>query len=252
MTGVSLEQEELGVGLSTPSAADLPPLPDESPDLEAFEQHLAETLREEDASPFGRWRSLPIKTQRIAWGLGALVAVAVSFFLSRRVDWDVYPVGRLALVLGVLSVAWVYAATRSNIPLDRPTRGPIAGASWVLLGLAVPLVFSLMPAAHADHSLSLAGVADDFIPRAVGCLVWGTLTALPATFIILATDRQPSRQRRILAGVIGGLLGNITLQLHCPLTSPMHLVTSHATVGLVLVLVGVGFVLIAARRSGRS
>ena len=238
MTGVPLEQDEL--------EADMPPLPETELNFSAFEQRLDDMLANEDASWLGRWRALPVKKRLIAWTGAALLAIAFAVFVSRRGDWQMYPKDRMVVVVAVLAALWAAGALWLHKPLDRPAEGRIAGAGWILLGLSVPLGFALLPMAHEHHELSRAGVGHDLVPRALGCVLWGTFTALPATAILLITDRQPSRRRRLFAGAVGGLLANLTLQLHCPLTSRLHLVLGHFTVGLVLVVIAALF----ARRFG--
>ena len=78
--------------------------------------------------------------------------------------------------------------------------------------------------------------------------LFGLLCAAPLVIIVRALDRAPLLGVTTLA--LAGLVGNIALQLHCPIVSRSHLLAGHFTVPLFLILVAGGIAVI--RRSSTA
>ena len=110
-------------------------------------------------------------------------------------------------------------------------RTAIAGA---LLGLGV--VYAL-PAAHEDHPASQ--VAQGLAPLFAGalrCLVVGLVLSVVVYALLRALDRGGA-SRALLAAACSGFAANFALQLHCPVTMPVHMLLGHLGVALLFVLV---------------
>jgi hypothetical protein len=107
-----------------------------------------------------------------------------------------------------------------------------------------------MPPAHWEHPVATQGIGSDWARRAAACFFFGALFGLPILLSILAVDRGLGRTNVALLGAASvGLTGNLALQLHCPLTHPLHLVPGHATIGIVAIAVAGVLVWIRRRRS---
>jgi hypothetical protein len=104
------------------------------------------------------------------------------------------------------------------------------------LGGALPWLLAALPAAQTGHPDSVLGAHDSVADRAVSCLALGALLSVPFLGLWRAVDRLQGRdlERSIAAITAAGLLGNLALQLHCPLTSVSHLLLGHAPLALVL------------------
>ena len=204
---------------------------------------------EEEAGPAAwlRSRSTPVRTvlALVVPGLSA----TVYWMTKRRADWDVYPRYRMLVEIGVLVLA-VWLVARAELrPLQRAAR-PITRATAALIAFALPVAIALVAPAHAAHSASLQGTGADFWPRALACLGFGLSIGLPALIVVRLLDRNPQGPRvlMLLACGLGGLAGNLTLHMHCPITHLSHLLVGHASIGLVLLPV----LLLRRRRSRTS
>jgi len=179
-----------------------------------------------------------------AVAVAALLGLAV-FIFARRVDFAVYPVGRMALALGLLALGLVTAILRSLRPLQHAP-GP-RGADHLLVGLGVLAVsiLALLAPAHQAHPASLAGAGRDMWARAAACFALGTILGVPLAAALFALDRGGTRRAAVLAVLAAGLLGNLTLQLHCPIVAAPHLLLGHAAIVPVLLVA-----IVLWRRSG--
>jgi protein-S-isoprenylcysteine O-methyltransferase Ste14 len=74
------------------------------------------------------------------------------------------------------------------------------------------------------------------------------MTGAPVFVALRLLDRQRQRAYWPVVAALAalGLAGNLSLQLHCPITHPVHLVLGHATVALI----AVGVALVAWRWVG--
>ncbi len=203
------------------------------PDLEA-------AIRADDRG-WRRARSWPTNVRRAAAMALLLALDAVILFGSPRTDLEVLPVVRtLAVIAGVLVCAALAAALFLR-PLDRrPVRRSTFGSAVAALTI-LPLALALLPAAHHDlgaHPESFVGAGADFWPRAIGCLLFGSLVGAPVAAGLLLVDRRPRTGpgRLMLAAGFGGAAGSLGLLLHCPLEVVTHRVTGHGAIAVAVAL----------------
>lgn len=190
-----------------------------------------ETALDQETSLRARLRSLPGPARTGLLLLGAFGVVAVVALIRPRMDLDDYPMDRMllfAVLTGGLAAFVVPLLARP------PHKAPPRTGPWALaLALAVPVALAVLPAAHtAGHDVTLP-----FAQSALACFGFGTITGLPALFLAWVVERQDPQPmaRALLAAATAGLVGNMTLQAHCPITTPLHLLVSHAVIGAVLV-----------------
>ena len=170
-------------------------------------------------------------------GFGVIVCLGIVLLtlgLTPRPDIDVYPALRMLLVTSTLLVLLGVALSQGLRPLQRAATG--AEGLLLVLALLVPIVLSALPAAHSAHALSVGGIGEALIPRALACFAFGVALGLPLLVSMRALDRleHTTAARALWAAAATGLLGNLTLSLHCPLTHPAHLLLGHASVGVAL------------------
>ncbi|PKN58905.1 MAG: hypothetical protein CVU56_02870 [Deltaproteobacteria bacterium HGW-Deltaproteobacteria-14] len=197
-----------------------------------------EAEQRRERGPLAWLRSRPTWVRRsMIFGM-AIVIATIILVAMRRPDFAFYPMGRFALELGLLAGALAVAVAVAVRPrLDVPS----ARATSALVGLAilVPVLLAVLPQAHAGHPASLLGVGSDFLPRAIGCLVWGLVMGTPTAIIAFLARRDGGGEPRrdlLLAGA-AGLAGVIALEMHCPITDGDHLLVGHVSVVVILVAV---------------
>lgn len=196
-----------------------------------------------------RSRSTQVRVGLVG-ALGAVMAL-LALALTPRADLAVYPISRMALVVVGLTALATWTITHGLRPLHRPPRT----TGWAILALAlmVPMALALLPVAHAAHPASLEGAGDDFLRRAMACFLFGAITGLPVLVLARFVDRRAHTNRvsGLLAAALAGLVGNLALQFHCPITHLPHLLVGHAAVGLGLVPV-YGLLLLVRTRLKQS
>jgi hypothetical protein len=168
-------------------------------------------------------------------GFGVVLCLGIlllTLVLMPRPDIEVYPALRMLLVTSTLLVLLGVAVSQGLRPLQQAGIG--AHGLLLVLALLVPMALAALPAAHSAHALSLGGVGPSLIPRAFACFVFGVALGLPLLVSMRALDRleHATVARALWAAAATGLLGNLTLSLHCPLTHPAHLLLGHASVGI--------------------
>ena len=175
------------------------------------------------------------RSTRARLGLAFLSAAMVSllvWLLTGRVDWSVYPMARMGGVLTGLSLLYLLLAWYALLPAYKPTPQRITIMAIASLGVALPFVQGMLPIAHELHPVSLQGAGDDLVNLAVKCFVFGSIVAIPLVVVValLDRDKQATTFRKVFTALCGGSAGIIALQLHCPITQPIHLIWGHATV----------------------
>lgn len=180
-----------------------------------------------------RSRTTPVRTA-LALCIPAMAAI-VYWATRRRVDWDVYPQTRMLVEIGVLVVTLWLVARAELRPLQHAAK-PVARASTAILAFLVPIAIAMLAPAHTSHAASLEGTGADFWPRAMACLGFGLSIGLPTLIVARLLERHPGGSPTLLlmACGLGGLAGNLTLLVHCPIVHWSHLLVGHASIGLVL------------------
>jgi hypothetical protein len=217
-------------------ASDLPRV--EPPDLHELFAGLEQQLAgERGARAWLRSRSTGA---RIVLSLASLaLLVAVVALAWARPDLSVYPGFRLALGMLVIVVLVGVQLVLALRPLSRP---PLP--AWVSPAAIVGAVTALvalygLPPPHLAHPASLQAPGwQALISRALPCLAFGLVFALASYGLLRALDRggtDPTR-RALLAAAYGGLVANLLLMLHCPVTASAHLMLGHLGVAVLLLL----------------
>ena len=200
---------------------------------------LREQMAAEDRS-WRRLRSWATPARRTAALVLIFALEPVVLVATPRLDLAAYPIPRLLAALLVLLATATLAIRLFAHPLHVRTPRIARLRSVGAIVLLLPIAFALLPAPHHDvqiHPESFEGIGADFVPRALGCLVFGTLVAIPTLLFLLATNRRPylNAERIALAASAGGIAGTIALLLHCPLVGVAHRFAGHGGVGLAAV-----------------
>jgi len=203
---------------------------DAAPTAPALDGMLAalEASIDRERGPAAWLRSRPTPVRLAVAALGSGLVPLLVWLAWRRVDAAAHPGDRLALEIAAVLVPAALLLAVGLWPLHRP-----AWPRWVeplALGLAV-LALLLGPAlgpAHHDHPASLGGTGAQLVPRATACLITGTVLALPVLAWLFAPRR--GGERAWLLGGLAGLLGALSIFLHCPIVAPVHLLLGHVTV----------------------
>jgi hypothetical protein len=217
------------------------PLPGAPPDLDELfalvEQRLAE---ERGVRAWLRSRSTAV---RIALSLASLALLAAPMALAwARPDLAVYPVFRLGLGMLVIIALLALQLLLVLRPLSRPPLPAWASQAAIASALVGLVVLYALPPAHLAHPASLQPPGwPALIERALPCLGFGLAFGLVSYGLLRLFDRGGTRatRRALLAAAYGGLVANLLLLLHCPVTAPAHLLVGHLGVA-VLLLLGVG------------
>lgn len=175
---------------------------------------------------------------RIRWVLAiALLVVLAGLVLATtgRADLDVYPRARMALDLSLLLGPLALALVATLRPLTKPA-SPVRRVLALVLGIVGVGLLVALPVAHTHHPASIAGTGAKFWQQAGACFGFGLAFSVLATVGMGMLSRNGPR--RWLPGALGvwagGLIGLVSLYLHCPITQLDHLWTGHATIVLPL------------------
>ena len=224
-------EAELGHGLASLEGA---PEPDLSRVIANVEEHVAQD------TGLGAWLSSRATPTRVLIGIGLPIAIVTWILMAKaRPDLALYPLGRLAAIVIAYSL-FVGAALRHALaPLQRAAPAPWVRPALTFAMIALPLVFAVLPAAHSGHP---EGSGDDFLRRALACFGFGAALSLPVLVLwaLLDRDKHQSAPLAALAAAGAGLVGVMSLELHCPITQPPHLLLGHASVALTLTVIYTG------------
>ncbi len=186
-----------------------------------------------------RIRSQPTNAQHsMALRLSMVIALAILVAL-RRPDILEYSIIRMTIAASLLVFAGIAALRFAQRPLHLPEASNRRRLATLLLVVAAPLVLALLPDAHTHDFLHFHSSKAMWM-LAGSCFLFGIATGAPLLVFTLAISPTGLRDRRkfLMAGLSAVILGNFTLQLHCPITDPLHLLLGHAGVLLPFALLG--------------
>lgn len=208
-------------------AAELPP------GLAALRARVDEDLEREQGL-LATLRALPTP-QRI--GLVVILTgllMGLTAVVTPRGEMADYPVVRMVVVLAVMGAVMAVAVWRLLRPLHLPKPSSTATRLLLVAGVLAPTVAALWPVyGHAGHD---PGHGLSFAMGCGQCMAFGAVMGAPVLALATMLRRAKVDGAAVvaLAGVAAGLVGNLTLQLHCPVTDPLHLLLAHASLALIL------------------
>ncbi len=174
--------------------------------------------------------------QRLALVLALVLLLALLVAATTpRADLGQLALTPMMATLGVLTAATALAAWRLLRPLHAPPPHPWASRALLVVGVLTPCVLAFVPGHQGAGAAVGEGAA--FMASCGKCLGFGGVLGLPVLLLALWARRAQTDGAAVaaLGGVAAGLAGNVTLQLHCPITEPLHVLVGHATL---LVLLG--------------
>jgi hypothetical protein len=177
----------------------------------------------------GRLRSLPSTTRWMLVCASLLAPVAIGL-AKLRPDIAIYPSARLGFEIcafGGLALASCWFWLR---PLYRAQPNNGVFLAVLAAGLLAPWVIAMFSAVNPESGNALG--------RPAICFALGSAFAFPVIAVVggLGRGGRGISGFAILPALAGALAGLVGLELHCPNSAPIHLLTGHAPIALVLPL----------------
>jgi hypothetical protein len=199
---------------------------------EIFEK-VRDEVAHDDARPLARLRGSSTRARR-AIAIASFVGIfCFAALTGTRPDLALYPTGRLALecaAYAVLIVLTIFAAVRSEaMPLLSRTKA----LALVAVGLVAAVVLATLPAPHTLPIHLVGHSPSPAFPTGSPCMYLGLLLGIPVYAVLRLVDRG-SPLSSVLAASTAGLVANLVLQVHCPVTSVGHRLVGHASIGPIL------------------
>jgi hypothetical protein len=193
------------------------------------------TMVDEERGVVARVRALrtPVRD-----GIAAVVLLGIPALVllgAPRPDLDVYPAFRLTAEALAYAITALAAAIVALWPLH--VAEPRAARFATLFAVAATsIVVATLPAAHHDHPASLVGAGSDFVPRALGCLAYGTACGLPLFLALRVLTRRGKLlgdEAWLVAFAAAGS-GAAAVFVHCPVVHVGHRWAGHVPVLVLL------------------
>ncbi len=144
----------------------------------------------------------------------------------------------MVVILGGMAGFLIILAWALFRPLYKPEL-PVWLTHYLLpaIGLLLPGLLSFLSPADT-HSLAHAFTTKQLLIKSMVCLVVGTIIAVPFLLLAHRLARHKSPIAFVaMAAAAGGLSGNLTIHVFCPINSMLHLLVGHATVGFGILLI---------------
>jgi hypothetical protein len=201
----------------------------EAPGVDAL---LARTLGrvDDERGPMTRMRELASSTRySLALVVAVLVPIAV-LVATPRPDLGVVPRDRFATSVLLYAIPAAAALLLALRPLQRATSTRVR-VVVVALGVLAAIAIAALPEMHTGHPAATIEPGA-FGRRALACLAFGTLTAVPifAALRMLAREGPRVGAKALVLAIAAALAGSLAVFLHCPITHPGHLWAGHVSV----------------------
>lgn len=236
---------EMGTALRTLANAEA-----EAGDVTDLLRRVRGGIAASDASLRGRAQALASGVRLGLVAAAALAVLAGVAALALRPDSHAYPSLRMLVTLLLLGGVGVPVARAALRPWHRPQPTSRTTLWWLGLPFALALLLAALPAAHVwlPHTAPPAGRA--LWQHASACLALGFACGAPVFLLAWFVGRDTPRSALVATALVG-LVGNLALQLHCPITEQAHLLAGHAMVGVAALSLLVIPWLAAARQRAR-
>jgi hypothetical protein len=206
----------------------------EQPDLDRLLAAVEGDIAEE-RGPVASVRTWP-RAARFALVAMAMAAVWAFFHgVMGRMDLPHYPPGRFWALFALWATVALGAAWHALRPIWMPPAPTWVTRGLLVVGLLVPVIMVVLPAVPTQPGVATAFAMGRW---AYYCLANGTISGLAVLLLARAVSRGGHRgtDEALLASVGAGLAGVASLHLECPANYPLHLLTGHVPVPLLLLL----------------
>jgi hypothetical protein len=214
-----------------------------SPEVDALLVGVKDAIAREDR-PLAWLRNRPTWLRRLVALFSSYAVITAVVAWAPRPDLDLYSPSRMAAVMIAWGVLLLIAGMIAVEPAHHPAHTTKTIALFAAICLVGLLCASLMP--PPDDPYPAAGA--DLISTALRCFSFGVAITLPVFLVSRLLDQRVTRAAALLSAAAAGLTANLALQLHCPITSPAHLVAGHCTVAFVFIGIA-GFMVWRALKS---
>ncbi|MBX7083287.1 MAG: hypothetical protein K1X88_29035 [Nannocystaceae bacterium] len=192
---------------------------------------LAATLAAIDADRgvAARLRAWPSSRRMLVAVLGSVAVPLLVALGTPRPDLAAYPTARLLLELGGFVLAIAIGLLWAMRPLHRALRRGAGPLTWAA-AFAIAAIVAMLPT--APHGHADVGVGAQLWPRALACLAFGTVCAVPSLLLLrmLARDGDAPGWRALVLAGVAAATGTVSVFLHCPIVAHEHLWLGHVTV----------------------
>ena len=177
---------------------------------------------------------LTLKAARLLRAAGRADQVSVYAYAASTPIWWSGIAGKIARA-GNIRVWQVDAAQSQALA----ALGNVAGDSLTArdmthaAGLVAAVVLATLPAPHTLPIHLVGHSPSPVFPTGSPCMYLGLLLGIPVYAVLRLVDRG-SPLSSVLAASTAGLLANLVLQVHCPVTSVGHRLVGHASIGPIL------------------
>lgn len=204
------------------------------PELDLDQLFSSLNARVQEERGLRAWLCSRSTPARAILAVSIVLALALYQLVSaRRPDFAVYPVPRMALVLGVYVCGILLSVAALLRPLGTARREPIALA---IVFLCLPVVLALLPEAATSFEPHFHR---SFTQAAARCFFYGGGFVASIVIALWLLDRSDglARASLLLLAACAGSAANLLLQIHCPNPEPFHLIVGHASIGFAWLLV---------------
>jgi hypothetical protein len=212
---------------------------------------LQSLIHAQDDSFLGRLASWPSWVRHSAAVAVGAVTVALVFVLQPRSDLYDYPAARMALALLSLFALGIWLGGDALRGWHRPALSRQDIVLRVALSLTLLVGLSILPVPVELSPYTVAPRGVPLFAHASRCFLYGLAVALP-TFFSCRFLGHHAPYTNWMAAVVSGIVGNLALQVHCPITEHSHLLAGHTTIGVAVLAYAAVPLLLARWRDRRS
>lgn len=163
--------------------------------------------------------------------LTSMTTIAIVFMMSPRRDLHVYPPARMALALTTMGMLSLWLGGDALRSWHRPALTSTGTRIRIAVAVGLLVVLSILPAPVELSPYTNPPRGVPLLVHASSCFFFGLMVALP-TFAMCYLAGRKAPFTTWVAAAVAGLVGNLALQLHCPITEHAHLLAGHASLGI--------------------
>ena len=180
--------------------------------------------------------------------LTSMTTIAIVLMMAPRRDLHVYPPARMALALTSMSMLGLWLAGDALRSWHRPALTATGARIRIAVALGLLVLLSLLPVPVELSPYTNAPRGVPLLVHASSCFFFGLLVGVP-TFAMCYLVGRKAPFTTWVAAAIASLVGNLALQVHCPITEHSHLLAGHASLGIATLGYAAALLLMSSKNS---